>query len=389
MIWGSELRHTIYVVLISLLLLAGCSSKQRLEAVPTPLTAIDAAFTAEKDWSYHLDPGNDLAYSRARQAVITTTAVYFCDDKGMVYALTATEGDRQWQNDTDLSLSSGVAYAPDQGLVLVGSYDGDVLAIGAEDGLTRWQSRVSSEVLVAPAVSDGVIIVRSIDGKLAALDVTDGRQLWTYQAQVPVLSLHGNSSPLIYQGQVVVGLDDGRLLALDLRDGHVLWEETVAAPQGRSELERLIDVDADPVEFDGVLFAAAYQGRVVAVDLRSGRLMWARDLSVYRGIAVDDNALYVVDADDGLWALSRTNGATLWKQEGLLARSLTAPLLDGKHVIVADVEGYVHWLKREDGSFAGRSRVAKKAITILQEDAVGVLYSVALDGDLTRLLVGK
>jgi outer membrane protein assembly factor BamB len=388
MIWESELRRYIYsLVPVFILILSGCSSKQGLEAVPTPLTAIDSEFTTVKNWSHHLSLTADKAHGYYQQVVIAEGSAYISDDKGVVHALSVKSGRSQWQNKTDLLLSSGLAYG--EGLVLVGSYDGDVMAIAAADGQTRWRSRVSSEVLAPPTISDGVVIVRSIDGKLAALDIADGHRLWSYQVQVPTLSLHGNSTALVYQDRVIIGLDDGRLAALDLRDGRVLWEATVAVPQGRSELQRLVDVDANPVQFDGIIYAAAFQGRVVAVDMQSGRLIWARDLSVYRGLAVDNDSLYVVDDQDGVWALSRRNGATLWKQEGLLARSLTAPILKGDYVIVADLEGNVHWLRRQDGGFVARADIGEMPITVLKQDDSGALYSVALDGYITKINIGK
>jgi len=389
MIWGSELRHTRYilVILTVLLLQAGCSSKQSFEPVPTPLTAIDAAFKPGKDWDYRLSLHTDKAQGYSRQAVITPDKVFISDDKGVVHALDGERGRRLWQSATGLQLSSGLAYGPgkDQPVVLVGSHDGDVVAIAAADGQQQWRTRVSSDVLAPPVISDGVAIVHSIDGKLVALDVSDGQQLWSYQVQVPTLSLHGISAPLVYQERVIVGQADGRVVALSLNDGQVVWETTVAVPQGRSELERLVDVDANLAQHDGVIYAAAYQGRVVAIELRSGRLLWARDLSVYRGLVVDDNAVYVIDDADGVWALSRHNGATLWKQEALLARSLTAPVLEDDAVVIADGEGYVHWLKRQNGGFVARIRVGQKPVSVLQRGDDNALYAVAEDGRLTKL----
>lgn len=388
MTWGPELRFSYYVLIpVVLLLLVGCSSKQGLEVVPTPLTVINRAFTAGQAWSYRLPLSADRFNGAGQHVVIADGNLYISDDRGVVHALSIDKGRSQWQYETGLSLSSGVSYA--QGLILVGSNDGDVMAIAAADGQLRWRSRVSSEVLAPPTVSDGIVVVHTIDGQVAALDVADGRRLWTYQVQVPTLSLHGISAPVIYQGRVIVGLADGRVIALNLRDGALLWEITVAIPHGRSELERLVDIDANLVQFDEVLYAAAYQGRVVAVDMRSGRQLWARDMSVYRGLAVDADSLYVVDDQDGVWALSRHNGATLWKQEGLIARGLTAPLLQGDYVIFGDLEGYVHWLKRQDGGFAARASVGDKPVIALQHDGSGALYSVAQDGRLTKLLAGK
>ena len=387
MIWGPDLQRIIYGVLPVLLLLTACSSKQHIELVPTPLVAVNTAYVAQKAWKYSLSLDGDKAHGHAQEAIVTGDSVYIGDSKGVVHGVDATQGSERWRNETGLSLSSGVSFAAEQGLVLAGSHDGDVIAIDAADGQTRWHSHVSSEVLAPPVVSDGVVVIHSIDGKLSALDINDGRQLWSHQVMVPTLSLHGISVPLIYQGLVVAGLADGRVVALALKDGRVIWETVVAVPQGRSELERLVDVDANPVQFDGVLYAAAYQGRVAAIDMRSGRLIWARDLSVFSGLAVDNKALYIVDDKDALWALSRNNGATLWKQEALLARSLTAPLLTGGQIIVADVEGYVHWLNPRDGSFFARARIAKKEISVLQKDDADALYAVSQDGRMTKLVL--
>jgi len=388
MIWGTELRRYLVVLVAAAgLLLAGCSSKQRLEPVPTPLQAIASAFSAKPVWKYRLPLATGRLHGFSQQFAVADDHVFVTDDTGKVDTLSLDRGRRQWRYETGLTLSSGVSAG--QGLVLAGGSNGEVVAIGADDGELRWQGNVSSEVLAPPVVNDDVVVVHSIDGRLTALSADDGRYLWSYQAQVPTLSLHGLSAPLFYQGRVVVGLADGRVVALNQRDGEVLWETTVAVPHGRSELERLVDIDADLVQFDGVLYAGAYQGRVIAVDMRTGLLLWAREMSVYRGLAVDDDAVYVVDDQDGIWALSRRNGDTLWKQEGLLIRSVTAPLLVDGSVAVGDVDGYLHWLKREDGGFVARARVGQKPVIVLQKDSDDALYVVTEDGHMTKLITAE
>ena len=384
MIWGAELRHYLLVLLAAVCLLqSACSSKTRPETIPTPLQKISSAFDTKTEWKYRLPLKTGLLRGFSRRLVITDGRVYVSNDKGEIDALSPDKGRREWRNETGLMLSSGLAFG--QGLVLAGGSNGEVIAIGADDGHLRWQGHVSSEVLAPPAVSDDAVVVHTIDGKLTALSIMDGRMLWTYQAQVPTLSLHGLGTPLLYQGNVIAGLADGRVVALNLNNGEQAWETTVAVPHGRSELERLVDIDADLVQYGGVLYAGAYQGRVVAVDMTSGRLLWARDMSIYRGLAVDDNGVYVVDDADGVWCLSRRNGATLWKQDGLLARAVTAPLLLGDSLVVGDVEGYIHWLKRDDGGFVARTRVAEEAVVGVQKDSDDALYVVTKNGYITKL----
>lgn len=371
--------------ILLILSLAGCGSHKPVVVKPTPLTTLDtAAPTIDKRWVHHIALTDADLLASVHRPVIAGAAVFICNDKGRVLALSTDRGRSLWQYDSGLSLSGALTYA--DGLLVVGSDDGDVLALSAADGQLRWRRKVSSEVLAAPAISDGIVVIRSVDGRIVALDSNDGKRLWMYQLSVPSLSLHGLSRPLIGAGVVFAGFADGKLVALDLHSGRELWQLAVTVPQGRSELQRLADVDADPVEADGVVFAAAFHGRVVAVKQSDGRLLWARDLSVYRGLAVDDKALYVVDDEDAVWAISRRNGATLWKQEALLHRSLTTPLLVDGRLLVGDVQGYLHWLDVRDGSFVTRSRLGDKPIRQLQRDDPGALYALSSDGRLTRLL---
>jgi outer membrane protein assembly factor BamB len=384
MIWGPDLPR-LFLCLLLLVSLAGCSSHKPVVVKPTPLTALDTAPTQiDKRWVRQITLTAKDPLGTAHLPVISSDAVIVCDDKGQVLALSTAKGRSLWQYDSGVSLTGGLTYA--DGLVVAGGGDGDVLALTAADGQLRWRNRVSSEVLTSPLISDGIVIVRSVDGRIVAFDSVDGKRLWTYQLAVPSLSLHGLGRPLVEAGVVFAGFADGRLVALDLHDGRELWQLAVTVPQGRSELERLADVDANLVQTDGVVFAAAYRGRVVAVNEKDGRLLWARDLSVYRGLAVDDAALYLVDDEDAVWAISRRNGATLWKQEGLLHRSLTAPVLIDGRLVVGDVQGYLHWLDVRDGSFAGRTRLGDNPISQLQQDDQGALYVVSSDGRLTRLL---
>jgi len=384
MIWEPDLSRLLLILLL-LASLVGCGSHKAVVVKPTPLTALATAPTAiDKRWVRHITLNGSDPLGVSHLPVIAGNAVVISDDKGRVHALSMDKGRSLWQYDSGVSLTGGLTFA--DGLVVAGGGDGDVLALAAADGQLRWRSQVSSEVLTSAVISDGVVIVRSVDGRLSAFDSADGKRLWTYQLAVPSLSLHGLSRPVVEGGLVFAGFADGRLVALDLRDGHEVWQLAVTIPQGRSELERLADVDANLVQSDGVVFAAAYHGRLVAVNEKDGRLLWARDLSIYRGLAVDDAALYVVDDEDAVWAVSRRNGATLWKQEGLLHRSLTAPLLINGRLLVGDVEGYLHWLDVKDGSFAGRTRLGDNPISQLQQDDQGALYAVSNDGRLTRLL---
>ncbi|MFQ5487360.1 MAG: outer membrane protein assembly factor BamB, partial [Gammaproteobacteria bacterium] len=246
-----------------------------------------------------------------------------------------------------------------EGILLLGSREGEVIVLAREDGAQLWRSPVSSEIL-SPPVSDGrVVVVLVNDGRIFALDGSSGKRLWVYESSVPALSLRGTSTPLLDSRKAIVGLANGKLVALSLQKGKVIWEATVAVPEGRSELERIVDIDGDPLLRDGVVYAAAYHGRVVAVSVATGRILWSRDLSTYHTMALDKDHLYVSDEEGVLWALDPRSGAVLWKQDELQGRNLTAPALDGTLLVVGDNTGYLHWLSPEDGALLARYHVSE------------------------------
>jgi outer membrane protein assembly factor BamB len=254
-----------------------------------------------------------------------------------------------------------------------------VIALSAEDGALRWRVRVSSEVLAPPRASGGVVVVRTVDGRLAGLDGLTGGRLWAYDRSVPILTLRGTSPPVITHDAVLAGLDSGRLVAVALRDGRALWEQQITQPRGRSELERMVDIDAEPVVANETVYVVTYQGSIAALDLFSGRGRWQREMSSNTGLGVDSRHVYVSDTLGQVWAMDRASGSAVWRQARLKGRGLTAPVAVGEHVVVGDAEGYLHWLRRDDGQFAARTRL----------DSAGIAAApVVADGE-TVFVYGK
>lgn len=337
------------------LLLAACGSGPSRLALnpPAELTDFTPALEVEARWARQLGKGVDK-HLIALTPLVERDRVYAANRKGRVEAFELESGAGVWRSDLDAAINGGPGNGGD--MLLFGG-DAEVIALDKRDGQVRWRVPVSSEVLAAPQRSDNVVVVRCVDGALFGLDASDGHRLWRYSQAVPLLSLRGVGEPQIEGSVVVAGFDNGRLAAVSLLDGRPLWETALAVPRGRTELERLVDVDARLMVRDGVVYVAGYQGRIAALTLDSGRLLWTRDFSTWSGLTVAGRDLYVTDAEGNLWALARNNGGTLWKQSALHGRSLSAPAVQGGAVVVADFEGYVHWLAREDGTLLARARV--------------------------------
>jgi outer membrane protein assembly factor BamB len=260
-------------------------------------------------------------------------------------------GAQVWRVKVGQQISGGVG--SDGSLVVVGTAKGEILAFDAQ-GKEKWKTRVSSEVLAAPAVAEGVVLVRSGDNRIFGLDANDGKRRWVYQRATPALSLRTNAGVVVAGKALLAGFPGGKLVAIALGNGAPLWEATVALPKGATELERVADVTSSPVVAGREVCAAAYQGRVACFDLASGNTLWSRDMSAAAGIDVDARYVYVSDDKGAVHALDRSNGASIWKQDKLFMRQLSRPAAEGNHVAVGDYQGVVHLLRRDDGAFAAR-----------------------------------
>ena len=311
--------------------------------------------------------------------------VFAGDRKGGVRAYDVQTGEKVWKTDTDLPISGGAGSG--DGLVLFGSQEGDVIALDPDNGDTLWQVKLSSEILAPPRATDGVVVVRTIDGRLYGLNATDGAQLWVYDRTIPTLTLRGTSAPALSRGMAVAGFDSGRIVAVALRDGRLLWESRIAIPRGRTELERLVDIDAEPRIVGDAVYVVAFQGRTAALDIGSGEVLWQRDMSSYAGISIDRELLYVTDDQSHIWALDRYSSQSMWRQDQLQFRQATAPVGYRDYVVVGDYEGYLHWMRREDGKFVGRIRVDSDGIMSAPVVASDTLFVYGKGGELTALKV--
>jgi outer membrane protein assembly factor BamB len=369
-----------------LLTLAGCSSSGpiRAPAELEPITgAADVNRAVKVVWHRSTSSSKlNMVYDRLQPA-IADGRLYSANANGMVYAVDLANGDKQWQREFDLVISSGVGV--NEELLFVATSKAVVLALSRNDGAEQWRATLSSEVLAPPVASSSQVIVRCVDGNVYALNSESGQQLWRYQGSVPALSLRGDGTPVIEGDNVLLGLANGRIVALSLYDGSVTWESNVAVAQGRTDLERMVDVDAPPLVADDTLYAVAHQGRVVALSRLTGAQLWSHEIGSSAGMALDEHHLYVVDDEDNLWALDRNNGASLWKSDKLKYRDLTAPAAVKDAVVVGDFEGYLHWLSLEDGHLIARHQVDSDGIRAAPIVINNVLYVRSKNGDLEAL----
>jgi outer membrane protein assembly factor BamB len=341
------------IALLALLLIAACSKDKNVDQ-PAKLTPLPhPSLRVQHAWSASVNDKNAAALRLGLGVSIADNRVYAAGHHGDVVALDLNTGRVVWRTRVKAPLSGGTAASSD--LVLVGSSDGWLFAFDAATGKSRWQVRLNGEVLAPAAISPKLVVVRTVDGKLRGLSPDDGHELWTQEQQVPRLSLRGTSRPVIVGDLVLCGFDNGKVLAVSATDGSVQWEATVTPPHGRTELERLVDIDS-PVGVSGHdVYAVSFQGKVAMLALDTGQVWWSHDASSYRGLMRDDETLYVADADGEIVALKARTGAEVWRQNALLHRGLSALAVTDDSVVVGDFQGYVHWIDKATGALAARA----------------------------------
>lgn len=338
-----------------MLLLSACGDDNNVTP-PTELHPFDSDYYLDVFWKKASGKGAGQQYLFLHPLILREIAVTSSHD-GDIDIIGLKTGDIDDEIELDETITAGVG--GNEAVWLVATRSAHVIAIDAKQRSVRWRTRVPSEVLARPIVYKNTVVVRTIDGKILSLDIDTGKIRWQYQRAIPDLTLRGNSEPVIARGKIFTGLSDGRLIAISPENGEVVWDIPLSVPSGRSEIQRLTDIDGDMVIYGRILYAASFQGRIAAIDVDRGQFLWARDFSTHTGVLLDDKVLYTSDENGNIWALDRLNGATIWKQDQLAYRSLTRPTIVGDYLAVGDFEGFVHLLSREDGRFIARYQLGQ------------------------------
>lgn len=361
-----RLTWRLFTLMTAAMLLAGCQTVSNTykgwfgaapRQKPAELVQFKEQATLRMVWQANVGAAGRGAFYPA----VVGNTVYVTGASGQIAGFVANSGASQARFDAAMPLSGGVGAGV--GLVLAGTAKGEVLAF-EPSGKPAWKTQLTGEVLSPPVGAEGVVVVRTGDGRIYGLNAADGKQRWVYQRALPSLALRSYAGIVVHRGAVFAGFPGGRLVAISLETGNVGWEAVVALPKGATELERVTDVTSFPVVDGTQICAVAFQGRIACFDLIRGETLWARDASSIAGMALDARNAYITDDRSAVQALDRSRGASVWKQDKLNGRWVSAPLAMGRHIIVGDFQGYVHVLSREDGAFVARLATDGSAIQV-------------------------
>lgn len=324
---------------------------------PVELQKIDEQVKLKSRWSRGVGDGQGNGLYKINP-ILVNDSIYVASSEGKLASVDAKTGRVRWKSNLDLALSGGVGHHRDS--IFVGASEGLVMRLSADSGEEIWRAVVSGEVLSAPQGDGRYVVAQTYDGKLIGFDYETGEIRWTYTSDVPVLTLRGTGTPMILGDNAIAGFADGKVVAVNLRSGNVAWESRVAIPQGRSEIERIVDIDGSMALQGNELYVASYQGRLVAIDTRSGRRLWQRNVSSVSGVGVGFGNVYVADEDGTVSAFLRNGQGVRWQNIDLGFRELSLPTPVNSYVATVDFEGYLHLLSQVDGEIVGRTKVDSK-----------------------------
>lgn len=373
-------------VLLLTLVLAGCQTvggwfgRGDAEDGPAPLVDISATVQPERLWSTNTGRGQGRSQPNLRP-VYDNQEIWVADHRGRVTVVDADSGRQVRRHELGLSLSAGPALEGER--AYFGTFDGELVVIDRQAGSVVWKAQLSSEILAMPVIQDGVLVVRCIDGRVFGLDRQTGARIWVHDRSVPLLSLRGNSDPLGRAGQVFIGYDDGMVTALRAADGSLIWEQRVSVPEGRTELDRLSDIDGPMAIVGSELYVVTYRGQMASLTLDAGRVLWVKDVASHQGVSLQRTQLASADRDDAVWLVDRRNGSTLWRDDRLARRQITRPVFFGQFLVTADQDGYLHWYDVDSGEFAARTRIGRNVPADAPLVVGNTLYILDVDGGLT------
>lgn len=371
--------------LLALAVLAvGCSSNSKKELPPADLPDFEEEVVLQKEWSRSIGAGQGKTFNMLVPAV-EGDSIYAADVEGLVMALDRMTGKVIWKKDLDLPVSGAVGAG--YGLVVVGTLKGEIIALDASSGEEKWRAQVASEVLAAPAINGDIVLVQTQEDSLIALDADTGSQRWIFENTPAVLTLRGTGSPVLTNRLAIAGLSSGKVIALDAQRGIPVWEQRVAIPQGRSELERVVDIDGGPLLSGGKLYVVSYQGRVAALDLESGRVLWQREASSSVGVAQGFGNVYVSLANGTVEGIDERSSSALWSNDALARRQLSAPEVFSSYIAFGDLDGYLHLISQVDGRFVGRTRIDSDGLRARPLVAGAWLYAFGNGGKLVALTI--
>lgn len=351
---------------------------------PHTLPLVNVKIPIVSLWSSDIGVTNKQSSTPDLQPAQSGGRIYVATSTGVLTTLQVKTGAKIWQQKTHLNFLAGPILT--QNYVIITADDASVYLFDKTDGHQVKRLSVINDVLSKPLVHHNVLYTKTISGVVTAFDLKTGAKRWSYSHGSPEIILKASSSPVIYKHMLIVGFSDGSLLGLDPDKGTILFQQHLTYPRGASEVERLVDIDTNPLVDGQYAYVASFQGEIGSYSLEQMNFQWHKMASTYHDLAISGHTLLMVSTNDVIWAFDKNNGQVLWKQKGLIARGVSAPVVRKNTLFVADKFGYIHGLDIKTGEFVSQFNLKSRATSapVINQD---VCWVVSANGQLHRLLL--
>ncbi|VAW47904.1 hypothetical protein MNBD_GAMMA02-1147 [hydrothermal vent metagenome] len=375
-------RFPLYLMLLALV---ACGNKKD-EVKPNDLVDVTEQGVVKTLWTRQFE-SSDKAYGYKLIPAENNGNLFIATQVGEIFSLDAKTGITNWENNLDTEISAGPGVG--ETILVVGGPEGQVVAMDIDTGTVLWETSVSSEVLSPPVIDRNKVVVRTQDGRIYGFSIQTGKREWSFDTNIPNLTLRGNSTPIAKGGRVYIGFDNGKVAALNIIDGSVLWQQNVINSQGKTEIDRIADIDGDIDVVATDLYISSAADKTMSVATESGRSLWSQNIGSVTGVTVSRRSLYLSDNQSVVHQLNRTDGSRGWTQEQLLNRNLTKPSFYLGDLVVGDYEGYVHILDGVSGEIINRTRVGKSYFYHAPVVVGDMIYAYNYDGTLSAMQFNK
>jgi len=335
-----------------MLVMAGCGTTDTFEQ-PDPVPNVERTMALDRVWQTSVGDGHDGEFLQLAPVNAGDT-LYAASADGEVVSVDVEKGRTNWEVELDDRIFAGPG--ADDGQLYLVTGNAELIALSREDGSEQWRAELPTEAIAAPQSNGSLVAAQTIDGRLLAFGAGNGDELWQYDAQVPVLTMRTAAAPLVGGDVVIASFANGQVIALGAEAGQPIWQYRVGQPQGRTELERLVDIGGQPLVLESSIMVVGYQGKLALVDIRSGQEIWSRPASSYQGPSIGAGNIYLAAANGDVIAFRGSDRRELWVQDNLSWRQLTRPAVSGDHLVIGDYEGYLHVLSAEDGRLVGQRK---------------------------------
>lgn len=345
------------------------------EIKPRELESFKKEIELNRLWSTKIGKGAGGQVGRLTPKIFSSR-IFAASPDGTIKALMVSDGREVWKvNATEFyqGADRANAFGKDvdvitgglglgEGLVVLGTAAGEILALSQEDGELIWRAKTSSEVLSPPQIRGDLAVAHSIDGNVSAYNAINGDRKWTYSSMLPPLSLRGTATPLLTSQYVVAAFANGRLAILNRESGLAGFDQAIGISKGRNDLDRLVDIDGNMVLLGQRLYLVGYQSRLVAMNLNTLSIDWSKDVSSIVGLSEGFGNVYAGHADGVISAYDAITGKIAWEVDALTNRNITVPVASSSYLLIGDFQGYLHVIAQSDGRFVGRRKVDRSGL---------------------------